>query len=89
MEQFEKQCTKCLKVKAFSEFRKIKNRKSGIASKCKECYSEYEKHYRLINKKHYSDYYKIWASLNRPPSGKVTHRAPNGKFTKTPIILTA
>ena len=64
-----KQCVRCGKVKSKSEFYKIKNRKDGCYSYCKECALEWNKEYRQkhpekrkewqINKKEYIREYTL------------------------------
>jgi len=47
----KKQCIKCNKNKELIDFHKNKSKKDGFNSECKNCYSEYSKKYRQINKK--------------------------------------
>ena len=90
-----KQCTKCNKFKAFSEFNK---KGSGYQYSCKQCNSEYLKQHYKDNKQYYSDKSKnyktkskefIWeikcnskcvvCGYNNPASLDFHHRDPKVK----------
>lgn len=43
----QKKCNACNIVKNLSEFAKSSSVKSGYGAKCKECYNEYHKNYKL------------------------------------------
>jgi hypothetical protein len=45
-----KQCSKCKKLKPFSEFYKNKSTSDGLARWCKECKSEYRKNHKAVKK---------------------------------------
>ena len=45
-----KKCIKCLEVKSLIEFNKNKTKKSGVASLCKLCHSEYRREHYIKNK---------------------------------------
>jgi hypothetical protein len=45
-----KQCSKCKKLKPFSEFYKNKSTNDGLARWCKECKSEYRKNHKAAKK---------------------------------------
>lgn len=51
-------CTKCLKYKPKTDFHKYKGAKDGLNSACKECYSVYQKEYKLNNPEKFASYQK-------------------------------
>ena len=51
-------CWYCNEVKNISDFPKDSgNKKRGFKSKCKECYNEYMREYRDLNKDELKEYY--------------------------------
>jgi hypothetical protein len=59
-----KKCIKCLEVKSLIEFNKNKTKKSGVASLCKLCHSEYRKEHYLKNKDKVIEQVKTWKEYN-------------------------
>ncbi len=47
---YQKQCSKCKKIKFFSEFTKNKKGKFGLVSNCNECRKQYAAKYYEKNK---------------------------------------
>jgi len=60
-----KQCSKCKKIKDYSEFYKEKNRKNGIRSLCKDCCKERIKKYQNENKEKITANHKRWHQQNK------------------------
>lgn len=53
-----KQCSVCKQMKDESKFSKDKSRKGGLAYRCKNCHSDYNKEHREEKKKWQNRYYK-------------------------------
>lgn len=60
-----KECTKCNKVKDFSEFNKDSRNKDGLWSSCKECKAAYRRSYYLKNKEKENNNSKQWILNNK------------------------
>jgi hypothetical protein len=67
-------CTKCGKMKPFSEFGKTKYIKSGVTSRCRECINEYKISYYTTNKEklcqQQRERYSMDKVLSNPPIEK-------------------
>jgi hypothetical protein len=61
----KKRCTKCGKIKNYSEFHKNKNEKDGFGYWCKDCARIVMKIWRNKNKEHRKNYIKNWRKKNK------------------------
>lgn len=55
-----KQCTKCRKIKSFTQFYLNKNSKNKLTCECKQCRNKVIKKHRNQNKKYYQNYRKSY-----------------------------
>lgn len=70
MIDWEKRCTKCKQIKAFSEFYKGWRRIDGLKSECKKCHNEYSRLWRIKNKKKAVKYLKEYKKINKEKLSK-------------------
>lgn len=59
-----KKCTKCNDIKSYENFYKHSRYLDGYGSYCKDCYSKYQKHYKVLNRNKIRERKKNWAKNN-------------------------
>ncbi|GGG93386.1 hypothetical protein [Pedobacter zeae] len=84
----KKKCTKCKEVKLLEAFLPTKQISSGITSKCKKCFNEYSKNWRLKNLEKTRAYFSEYRRKKNPSLGQpqIFVRDEKGKFAKRPLI---
>lgn len=87
MDKELKKCTKCLLLKAFSSFYKVKKSKDGYTSYCSSCLSAYkrERYYQNLDRER--ERAKKWHHDNRARSNARTVQRRNTKRNQTPSWL--